>query len=144
MNNKTTWKSAKEVTHGWYEIDATGVSLGRLAGKIAKYLMGKTSAEYVPNIEMGNSVIVTNAGAVKLTGTKESYLDIRHYTGYPSGLRKERLDLLMKNDPAKVIITAVKGMLPDTKQKDTFLSRLHIYVEATHPHEAQKPTKITV
>jgi large subunit ribosomal protein L13 len=81
---------------------------------------------------------------VKLTGMKESYLELQHYTGYPSGLKHEKVSLLMKNNPAKVIISAVKGMLPDTKQKDTYLSRLHIFTEATHPHEAQKPTKITV
>jgi large subunit ribosomal protein L13 len=93
---------------------------------------------------MGHFVIVTNAGAVKLTGKKQSYLQIQHYTGYPSGLRKEKVDLLMQNNPAKVIWTAVRGMLPDTKMKDSFLSRLHIYTEATHNHGAQQPIKITV
>lgn len=143
MNNKTTWKSSKDITRSWYEIDATGISLGRLAGKIAKFLMGKTTPEYVPNLDMGHFVIVTNAGSVKLTGQKQSYLKIQHYTGYPSGLKKEKVSLLMESNPDKVIRTAVKGMLPDTKMKDTFLSRLYIYTEATHPHEAQKPNKIT-
>lgn len=143
-SNKTTWVSAKDVKREWYVVDAAGVSLGRLAGKIAKYLMGKTTPSYVPNIDMGHFVIVVNAGAVKLTGQKEQYLKIQHYTGYPSGLKKEKVSLLMKDNPAKVIMTAVKGMLPDNKMKDTFLSRLNIYAEATHPHEAQKPTKITV
>lgn len=144
MNNRTTWKSVKDVKRSWYEIDATGMSLGRLAGKIAKYLMGKTSPEYVPNLDMGHFVIVTNAGLVKLTGTKESYLTLQRYTGYPSGLKKTKVSELMKNRPEKVIHSAVKGMLPDTRLKDSYLSRLHIYTEATHPHEAQKPTKITV
>ncbi len=144
MNNKTTTKSVKDVKRGWYEIDATGISLGRLATKIAKYLMGKTSADYVSYLDMGHSVIVLNAGAVKLTGQKQSYLQIQHYTGYPSGLRKEKVDLLMQNNPAKVIWTAVRGMLPDTKMKDTYLSRLYIYAESTHPHTAQQPIKITV
>ncbi|MCC7304572.1 50S ribosomal protein L13 [bacterium] len=143
MNNKTTWKSSKDVTRNWYEFDATGISLGRLAGKVAKFLMGKTTPEYVPNLDMGHFVIITNAGAVKLTGQKQLYLNIQHYTGYPSGLKKEKVSLLMENNPAKVITTAIRGMLPDTKMKDTFLSRLYIYTEATHPHEAQKPTKIT-
>ncbi|WKZ23842.1 MAG: 50S ribosomal protein L13 [Candidatus Dojkabacteria bacterium] len=144
MNNRTTWKSVKDVKRSWYEIDATGMSLGRLAGKIAKYLMGKTSPEYVPNLDMGHFVIVTNAGLVKLTGKKESYLTLQRYTGYPSGLKKTKVSELMKNRPEKVIHSAVKGMLPDTRLKDSYLSRLHIYTEATHPHEAQKPTKITV
>ena len=143
MNNKTTWTSSKDVKRAWYEIDATGVSLGRLANKIAKYLMGKTTPAYVPNIDMGHFVIVTNAGSVKLTGQKQLYLNVQHFTGYPSGLRKEKVNTLMKENPSKVIWTAVRGMLPDTKMKDTFLSRLYIYAEATHPHEAQKPTKIT-
>jgi large subunit ribosomal protein L13 len=144
MNNKTTWKSAKDVTHNWFVVDATGISLGRLAGTIAKYLMGKLSADFVPNIEMGNAVIVLNAGQVKFTGKKRSYEDIRHYTGFPGGLKIESVDMLMKKNPAKVILTAVKGMLPDSKLKDTYLSRLYIFKEATHPHEAQKPVKITV
>jgi len=144
MNNKTSWKSAKDVTRAWYEFDATGVSLGRLAGAITKYLIGKTRADFVPNLDMGNFVIVTNASAVKLTGQKQDYEDIRHYTGYPSGLRKEKVSNLMKENPAKVIYTAIKGMLPDNKMKDIYLSRLHIFADATHPHEAQKPTKITV
>jgi len=142
--NKTTWKSSKTVTRAWYQVDATGISLGRLAGVIAKYLMGKTKVDYVPNLDMGNFVVVINAGAVKLTGQKQSYLELNHYTGYPSGLRKEKVSNLMKEKPSKVIISAVKGMLPDTKLKDAYLSRLHIYTQATHPHEAQQPTKITV
>ena len=145
MNNKTTWKSAKKVTRDWYEFDATGIPLGRLAGAVAKYLIGKIkNVDFVPNLDMGNFVIVINAAAAKLTGQKESYVELNHYTGYPSGLRKEKISELMKKNPAKVIVSAVKGMLPDNKMKDTFLSRLHIFVDANHPHEAQKPTKITV
>lgn len=144
MNNKTTTKSAKDIQRSWYEFDATGIPLGRLAGKIAKYLMGKTSADYVSYLDLGHFVIVTNIAAVKLTGKKQSYLEIQHYTGYPSGLRKEKVNVLMQNNPQKVIWTAVRGMLPDTKMKDTFLSRLYLYTEATHAHNAQQPIKITV
>lgn len=144
MNNNTTWKSAKEIARKWYEFDATGIPLGRLAGAVAKYLMGKNEVDYSPNLDMGHGVIIVNAGAVKLTGKKQTYLDIRHYTGYPSGLRKEKVSVLMEKNPAKVITTAVRGMLPDNKMKDTYLSRLQIYTTATHPHDAQKPTKITV
>jgi large subunit ribosomal protein L13 len=143
MNNKTSWKSAKDVTRNWYEIDATGIPLGRLAGVVAKYLIGKITADYVPNLDMGNFVIIVNAGAVKFTGQKQSYLTLDHYTGYPSGRRVEKVSNLMKEKPSKVIISAVKGMLPTTKQRDTYLSRLHIFTDSTHGHEAQKPIKIT-
>lgn len=144
MKNKTTWKSAKDVTRNWYEVDATGVSLGRLASHVARLLMGKNSADYVPNLDMGHNVIILNIQKVAFTGKKKAYMDIRHYTGYPGGLKIESVNELMTKNPKKVIETAIRGMLPKTRLQDTYMSRLHLYIEGTHAHEAQKPVKITV
>jgi len=144
MNNTTTWKSASKVKRDWYELDATGMPLGRLASLAAKYLMGKTSPEYSPNLDMGHNLVIVNADKVIFTGKKKSYMDIRHYTGYPGGLRIEKVSELMKTNPLKVVHTAIKGMLPKSRHQDSYLSRLHMYTEATHPHTAQKPVKIKV
>lgn len=144
MKNKTTWKSASDIERKWYVIDAAGIPLGRLASHIAKYLMGKNSPDYVPNLDQGHNVIVLNIKDVVFTGKKLKYEDIRHYTGYAGGLKIEKVSELMKKNPQKVIATAVKGMLPKTRHQDTFMSRLHLFVDGTHSHEAQKPVKITI
>jgi large subunit ribosomal protein L13 len=46
---------------------------------------------------------------------------------------------LMDKEPSKVLMLAVKGMLPKNQTRDKLLTNLHIVVGTSHPHEAQQP-----
>ena len=54
---------------------------------IALVLRGKHKATYTPNVDMGDFVIVLNAGGVRLTGTKPDKKLYRHHTLFPGGIR---------------------------------------------------------
>ena len=60
--------SAKDIKREKHIIDASGKILGRLAGEIATLLMGKNKPNFVPYLDNGDFVIVTNASKVKVTG----------------------------------------------------------------------------
>lgn len=100
-------------------MDATGVSMGRLATQIARILIGKHKATYVPNADVGDAVVVKNPGAMKLTGTKATTKEYFHYSGYPGGMRTRTSKEKMATNPGWMIKMAVDRMLP----KNTFRAR---------------------
>lgn len=59
-----------KVERKWYVVDATGLTLGRLASEVAKVLRGKNKPIFTPHIDTGDYVIVINAEKVKVTGKK--------------------------------------------------------------------------
>ncbi len=143
--NKTTWVKSSEVKREWYVIDATNLPLGRLASIIAIYLTGKHKPNYVPNIDMGDFVIVINASKIKLTGNKSLYKRYTRYSGYPGGLKiSTTKDLLKRNDYKFIILHAVKGMLPKNSFRSNYMHRLRVFNNDKHMHEAQKPKLISV
>ena len=100
------------VERKWYVIDAEGVTLGRLASKVATILRGKHKATYTPHIDCGDYVIITNCNKVKLTGNKldnKIYYDHSRYVG---GLRKRTAKEMIEKYPVEMVERAVKGMLP--------------------------------
>ena len=48
---------------------------------------------------------------------------------------------LMKDSSDKVIINAVKGMLPKNKLGREIIGHLRVYKDNIHHHEAQNPVK---
>jgi large subunit ribosomal protein L13 len=110
-----------------YIIDATDQILGRLATRVANVLRGKTKPSFVKNYDMGDNVVVINASKIKVTGKKLLDKKYYHYSGYPGGMSEKVLGDVMKKDPAWVIKTAVKGMLPKNKLQNIFLKKLDIY-----------------
>ena len=73
-------------THKKIEIDATGEVLGRMASKIARILMGKNKANYTPNVDSGDKVVVINPAGFRLTGKKMDQKIYRHHTAHLGGL----------------------------------------------------------
>ena len=63
---KTFMEKKENVDRKWYVIDAEGVTLGRLATKVATVLKGKHKPIYTPHVDCGDFVIVVNAEKVKL------------------------------------------------------------------------------
>ena len=128
----------------WYTVDATQVVLGRLSTKVAEILQGKHKVTYMPNVDMGDYVIVTNADKVKFTGKKLDQKIYFHHTGWLGGGRYITLRELEKKFPEKVIEYAVKGMLPKGPLGRKMYKKLFVYTGSDHKHAAQKPELIKV
>ncbi len=139
---RTYMPKASEIVRDWYVVDAAGQTLGRLAARVARLLMGKHKPTYTPHMDMGDHVIVVNAAKIRVTGKKlRDKLYIWH-TGYPGGLRQRTLEQMMQRDPAQVVRIAVEGMLPKTRLGRAMAKKLRVYAGPEHPHQAQKPKPI--
>lgn len=140
----TTMPKAEEQSRKWYVIDAEGKSLGRVAVKAAHILRGKHKPSFAPHCDCGDHVVVINCEKAVLTGKKLEQKFYRWHTGWIGGLKEIRYSDLMKNNPDKAMMIAVKGMLPDTTLGRTQLRRLRVYRDAQHNNEAQKPEAYTL
>lgn len=139
-----TWTPRREDLHGdWYVVDATGLTLGRLASNVAKLLKGKHKPTYAPHVNTGDHVVVINASRVVLTGSKLDDKVYTRYTGYPGGLRKRTLRRQQEMDPTVPVVKAVRGMLQRNTLGADMLRRLRVYPGAEHKHQAQQPQAIT-
>ena len=127
----------------WYVVDAEGMTLGRMASEIAKVLRGKNKAIYTPHLDTGDFVIVINAEKVVLTGKKLDQKFYRWHTGHVGGLKERSYRQLMDTNPEKVVMLAVKGMLPHNSLGRQMLTKLRVYAGAEHEHAAQKPEVLT-
>ncbi|MCA9349929.1 50S ribosomal protein L13 [Candidatus Saccharibacteria bacterium] len=126
----------------WYLLDASQISLGRLASKIAMILMGKDKPSYSAWHNTGDKVIVINAKDLVVTGNKLVDKVYYRHSGFPGGIKQARLEELVDKTPEQVIVMAVKGMLPKNKLAKTQLDNLYVYSESSHPHSGQQPEVI--
>lgn len=141
---KTQFAKKGEIERKWYILDAKELVLGRLASKVAAYLRGKTKPVFTPNVDTGDFVIVVNADKVRLTGRKLDGKVYYHHSGYPGGLKAETAKERLSKNPEKLIIDAVKGMLPKNRLGRAMLKKLKVYRGEEHPHAAQKPEKLII
>lgn len=119
--------SAKNIKREKYVIDASGKILGRLATEIATILMGKKKPEFVPYLDTGDFVVVTNVKNIKVTGKKmQDKIYIRH-SGYPGGKKEESFDKMISRKPEYVLEHAVKGMLPKNRLGDQMIKKLKVF-----------------
>lgn len=123
----------------WFVVDAADRVLGRLSTSIANVLRGRHKAAYVPHWQCGDHVVVINAAKVKVTGSKIGQKTYYRHTGWLGHLRSATMQQVLEKDPTKVILHAVKGMMPKNASRQHILKHLHVYPEATHDHEAQQP-----
>jgi large subunit ribosomal protein L13 len=138
--------SAKRETveRKWHVVDADSVVLGRLAANIAAILKGKHKVVYTPHVDTGDFVIVVNAAKVQLTGNKLEDKTYYHHSGYPGGLKAITAGKLLEKAPEKVIITAVKGMLPKNPLGRAMIKKLKVYAGPDHPHASQRPESLNI
>lgn len=129
--------SAKEIKRAWHLMDAKDKILGRLSVEVSNKLSGKGKPNFVPYLDNGDFVVVTNATLVKVTGNKLKDKKYIRHSGYPGGLRVETFDKLIKRRPEEIIHHAVKGMLPKNKLGQKMITRLKIYPGSDHPHTKQ-------
>ena len=138
----TKKKKKEEVSRNWYVIDATDMTLGRLAAKVATILRGKHKPTYTPHIDCGDYVIVVNASKVNLTGNKLDKKIYYNHSGYPGGLRERTARTMIENYPEEMIERAVKGMLPKGRLGRQMYKKLFVYAGSEHPHQAQQPVEL--
>jgi large subunit ribosomal protein L13 len=133
-----------DIQRVWYEVDADGAVLGRLASEVARVLRGKHKAIFAPHLDTGDHVIIVNAAKVVMTaGKAEKKLKYRH-SGYPGGIRSRTYQELLDKDPAETIRQAIKGMLPKGALGRQMWKKLKVYAGPTHPHAAQTPRPLEV
>jgi len=126
----------------WYIIDAKGQTLGRLATQIATVLKGKNKVDYIPHLDNGDYVVVTNCDKFKVTWNKMTDKIYYKHTGYLGGLKEISLEDLLRKKPTKALEFAVNGMLPKNKLRKGMLSRLKLFTWDEHSFVAQKPELI--
>lgn len=143
---KTVSLNKNTVNKEWLLVDATDQTLGRFASKIAMLLRGKYKASYTPHVDCGDNVIVINAEKIRLTGKKWAQKEYVHYSGYPGGQKIEiAKDFVKKgNGPERIIMKAVRGMLPHTRLGDAIINNLKVYQGDKHNQEAQQPKLINL
>jgi len=142
MNRTTTVKEGS-IERKWFEVDAAGIPVGRLAGQVAQVLRGKNKTNFAYNADCGDFVIVINAAQAVLTGNKADEIVYWH-SGWPDGLKNVSRGKMLADDPVKTIERAVWGMTPKTKLGNQIIKKLKVYAGSEHPHEAQNPTPLDV
>jgi large subunit ribosomal protein L13 len=140
---KTFMASPATIERKWYVVDATDMTLGRLASEIAKVLRGKNKPIFTPHMDTGDYVIVVNAEKVKVTGKKLDQKIYYHHSDYVGGMKETTLKEMLQKHPERVVEHAVKGMLPKGPLGSQMYKKLFVYVGSEHKHAAQKPEVLT-
>ena len=126
----------------WLLVDANGQNLGRLATKIAYYLLGKHKPTFTPGVDMGDVVVIVNASKLRFSQKRLETKKYYWHTGYPGGIKSIGLKEQMEKYPERVIQHAVWGMLPHNKLGRKLMKRIKIYSGNEHPHVAQNPKPV--
>ena len=140
---KTFMASPATIDRKWYVVDATGMTLGRLASEVAKVLRGKNKPIFTPHIDTGDYVIVINAEKIAVTGKKLDQKVYHHHSDYVGGMKETTLREKLAKKPEEVIEGAVKGMLPKGPLGRQMYTKLYVYAGSEHKHAAQKPEVLT-
>ena len=133
---KTQSFKQSDIEQSWILVDAKDKTLGRLASALASRLRGKHRPEFTPNADLGDYIVVINANKINVTGDKLNQKKYFKHSGYPGGIKSKSLDDVIKNSPEDAIRMAVKGMLPKNKLGKKMLTKLKIYKDNDHPHQA--------
>jgi len=132
----------QSVKREWFVVDATDLTLGRLATQIASYLRGKHKAIYTPHVDTGDYIVVINSSKIKVTGKKTTDKLYHSHTGYIGGLKTINYQDLMAKNPTSALEIAVKGMLPKGPLGRAMFKKLKVFSENEHTHSAQQPSPL--
>lgn len=142
LSYKTISANAATANKEWVVVDASGAVLGRLASKVAKLARGKYKPNYTPHVDCGDNVIIINADKIVLTGNKWEGRKFYTHSGYPGGQKEHTPASVFAKSPERLILKAVKGMLPKNRLGSKLLTNVRVYTGSEHPHEAQNPKVI--
>jgi large subunit ribosomal protein L13 len=136
-------REAAELMQGnqWWVIDAAGQSLGRVATRAARLLIGKDKPQFTPHLDCGDHVVIINAAQIRLTGNKLSQKVYRYHSGYPGGLKEFSAKRWYRERPERMVREAVLGMLPKNKLRARRARKLRVYRDekGLARHAGQKP-----
>ena len=135
----TKFVKKDEINNKWFEIDATGAVVGRLATIVSKIIRGKNKTSYTPHMDHGDFVIIKNVDQIRFTGNKFKNKVYFRHTGYPGGIKETSPEKLHLTKPEEILKLAVKRMLPNGPLAKKQLTKLKIYAGTEHPHSAQNP-----
>tara|TARA_B100001250_G_scaffold393177_1_gene395703 strand:+ start:390 stop:848 length:459 start_codon:yes stop_codon:yes gene_type:complete len=138
----TKFLKKDDITCKWFEIDAKGAVVGRLATIVSKIIRGKNKTTFTPHMDHGDFVVVKNVDQIKFTGKKFQNKKYYKHTGYPGGIKEITPERLSFSKPGEVLKLAVKRMLPGGALAKKQLTKLKIYSGSEHPHSAQNPQLI--
>ncbi len=135
--NRSFFQRKEDRDPKWRVIDANGKILGRLATEIADALRGKDKACYTPHTDCGDYIVVLNADKIVLTGRKMVQKEYITHSGWQGGKKVVAARDLLKKHPTRLVLLAVKRMLPKNRLSDQVIKKLKLYVGSEHPHQAQ-------
>ncbi|WP_022961848.1 50S ribosomal protein L13 [Halopseudomonas pelagia] len=141
---KTFSAKPETVKRDWYIVDATGLTLGRLATEVATRLRGKHKPEYTPHVDTGDYIVIINAEKIHVTGNKAQDKIYYSHSGFPGGIKSISFEKLVVRAPERIIESAVKGMLPKNPLGRAMYRKMKVYKGAVHPHAAQQPQELKV
>ena len=142
--DKTYVVKGNDVKHEWFIVDAGGMTLGRVATRVAAVLQGKHKPTFTPGMDLGDHVIVINADKIVVSGKRMDQKFYYRHSGYTGGLKSESLRQMMGSArPERVLTIAIKGMLPHNRYGRALFKKLKVYAGTEHPHKAQMPKPLT-
>jgi large subunit ribosomal protein L13 len=141
---KTFNAKNETVKRDWYVVDATNLTLGRLAAEVASRLRGKHKPEFTPHVDAGDYIIVVNAGKVRVTGNKAKGKIYYTHTGYTGGIKSTTFEKMMQKEPTRALEHAIKGMLPKGPLGRAVFTKLKVYAGDQHPHASQQPQTLAL
>jgi large subunit ribosomal protein L13 len=128
----------------WYIVDATDQIVGKLATRVADALRGKDKPTFTPHMDEGAYVIVINSDKIRFSGSKLADKIYYRHSGYKGGIKAATAASIMDKNSKKVVVEAIKNMLPNNKLRKMFLAKLKVFKDANHDHAAQKPTPLEI
>jgi large subunit ribosomal protein L13 len=96
---------------------------------------------FAPNADVGDFVIIINAGKIKFTGKKAEQKNYYRHSGYPGGLRTSSLSKVLEETPERALQHAVKGMLPKNRLNARMMKRLRVFTGSEAPSMKAKSPK---
>lgn len=133
LSYKTIPAKLSNIKKEWLLIDATDQYVGRLASQVAFILKGKHKPEYTPFLDCGDNVIIINADKVLFSGKKQTDKVYVRHTGYPGGQRfTTPVDLKKRGLQDRILLHAIKGMLPKNRLGRMLLKNVRIFKNSTH------------
>lgn len=136
---KSYYPTPSTTTQKWHLVDADGQILGHVASKVASLVRGKESPQFEPSVDTGHFVVVINAKKIKVSGNKATDKLYHRHSGYPGGKKEISFAHQMEKDATKVVLHAVKGMLPHNRLGRKLLTKVRVFEGPEHAHEAQSP-----
>jgi len=141
---RTPSANKNTLTREWVLFDAADAVVGRMATKIATILRGKHKPNFTPHVDVGDFVVVINAEKVRFSGSKEVNKKYWSHSGFPGGEKSVSPKRQREIFPERIVMHAVKGMLPKGPLGRQMLKKLKVYAGQEHPHQAQAPKLLSL